>query len=117
MSFDLVETRVSGGDTLLYVPSGDITAFADAVEKLIDDPTLRVALGEKARERVSAQLDWRPQAEAYVAVFDEVSGFSQPGPAVPDDGRKHETDSQGRRYVNLDDPAEFARFLRERRAP
>ncbi|TXN30510.1 glycosyltransferase family 4 protein [Lacisediminihabitans profunda] len=117
VSFDLVETRVSGGDTLLYVPSGDIAAFADAVEKLIDDPTLRVALGEKARERVSTQLDWRPQAEAYVAVFDEVSGFSQPGPAVPDDGTKPECDAQGRRYVDLDDAVEFARFLRERRAP
>ena len=26
VSFDLTETRVSGGDTLLYVPSGDIGA-------------------------------------------------------------------------------------------
>ena len=116
VSFDLVETRVSGADTLLYVPSGDIGAFADAVEKLIADPMLRVQLGEKARERVSSQLDWRPQAEAYVGVFDLVSGFSQPGPAVPDDGTKPESDAQGRRYVDLDDPAEFARFLRERRA-
>ena len=117
VSFDLVETRVSGGDTLLYVPSGDINAFADAVESLIDDPTLRVTLGQRARARVSTQLDWRPQAEAYVGVFDEVSGFSRPGPAVPDDGTKPEFDAQGRRYVDLDDSAEFARFLRERRAP
>jgi glycosyltransferase involved in cell wall biosynthesis len=117
VSFDLVETRVSGGDTLLYVPSGDTDAFADAVERLIDDPTLRVQLGQKARERVSSQLDWRPQAEAYVGVFDEVSGFTQPGLAVPDDDTKPETDAQGRRYVDLEDSTEFARFLRERRAP
>ncbi len=117
VSFDLVETHVSGGDTLLYVPSGDIQAFADAVEKLIDDPALRVELGKKARERVSTQLDWRPQAEAYVSVFDEVSGFHQPGPAVPDDGTNAEADAQGRRYVDLDDSEEFERYLRERRAP
>lgn len=117
VSFDLVETRVTGGDTLLYVPSGDINAFADAVERLIDDPALRVELGRRARERVSTQLDWRPQAEAYVRVFDEVSGFSAPGPAVPDDGATAGTDAQGRRYVDLDDSAEFARYLRERRAP
>ncbi|GAA1222381.1 glycosyltransferase family 4 protein [Rhodoglobus aureus] len=117
VSFDLVETRVSGGDTLLYVPSGDIGAFADAVERLIDDPALRVDLGKKARERVSTQLDWRPQAEAYVSVFDEVSGFTQPGRAVPDDGTNPETDAQGRRYVNLNDSEEFARYIRERRAP
>lgn len=115
VSFDLVETRVSGGDTLLYVPSGDIRAFADAVERLIDDPALRVELGRKARERVSSQLDWRPQAEAYVSVFDEVSGFTQAGPAVPDDGRNVATDAQGRRYVDLDDSDEFEGFLRERR--
>jgi glycosyltransferase involved in cell wall biosynthesis len=117
VSFDLVETRVSGADTLLYVPTGDTGAFADAVERLIDDPELRVELGQKARERVSSQLDWRPQAEAYVGVFDLVSGFSQPGPAVPDDGEKLTADAQGRRYVDLDDTTEFARFLRERRAP
>ena len=86
VSFDLVETRVSGGDALLYVASGDTHAFADAVERLIDDPALRVELGRKARERVTSRLDWRPQAEAYVGVFDEVLGFSQPGPCVPDDG-------------------------------
>ena len=117
VSFDLVETRVSGGDTLLYVPSGDIGAFADAVERLIDDSVLRLELGQRARERVSTQLDWRPQAEAYVSVFDEVSGFTQPGPAVPDDGTDPHTDAQGRRYVNLNDSDEFARYLRERRAP
>ncbi|MFC7788611.1 glycosyltransferase family 4 protein [Microbacterium sp. MAHUQ-60] len=116
VSFDLVETRVSGGDCLLYVPSGDTLAFADAVEKLIDDPELRVRLGRAGRERVSTQLDWRPQAEAYVAVFDELSGFSLPGPAVPDPEEEPETDEQGRRYVDPDDAAEFDRFLRDRRA-
>ena len=117
VSFDLLETRVSGAETLLYVPTGDIQAFADAVEKLIDDPALRVELGRKARARVSSELDWRPQSEAYVGVFDEVSGFSQPGPAVPEDGRTPLNDAQGRPYVDLDDDAEFSRFLRERRAP
>jgi len=117
VSFDLVETRVSGADTLLYAPSGDIGAFADQVERLIDDPALRVELGRKARSRVASELDWRPQAEAYVAVFDEVSGFSQPGSAVPPSDGVRESDAQGRRYVDLDDDAEFDRYLTERRAP
>lgn len=117
VSFDLVETRVSGADTVQYVLSGDIGAFVDAVEKLIDDPELRTELGARARERVSAELDWRPQAEAYVAVFDDVTGFHEDGPAVPPSGEASPTDAQGRRYVPLDDPEEFARFLRERREP
>ena len=117
VAFDLIETRVSGADTVLYVPSGDIMAFADAVERLIDDPALRARLGRKARERVARELDWRPQAEAYVGVFDQVSGFSQPGPAVPPPVGVNGTDPRGRRYVDLDDPAEFDRYLTERRAP
>lgn len=117
VSFDLVETRVSGSDSLLYVPSGDIAAFADAVERLVDDLALRVQLGARGRARVATELDWRPQAEAYVAVFDEVTGFHRPGPAVADADARPDTDAQGRRYVDLDDEAEFHRFLAERRAP
>ncbi|HOA85940.1 MAG: glycosyltransferase family 4 protein [Microbacteriaceae bacterium] len=117
VSFDLAETRVSGADTVQYVPSGDIGAFADAVEKLIDDSDLRITLGKKARARVATELDWRPQAEAYVAVFDELSGFSKPGPAVPPSDATPLKDPQGRTYVDLDDAHEFERYLRERRAP
>ncbi|MGO4105353.1 glycosyltransferase family 4 protein [Leifsonia sp. YAF41] len=116
VSYDLVETRVSGGDALLYVPSSDITAFADAVETLIDDQALRAELGRKARARVATLMDWRPQAEAYVGVFDELSGFSQAGPAVPATEVSPSVDPEGRRYVDLDDAEEFNRFLIERSA-
>lgn len=115
VSFDLVETRVSGEDCVLYVESGDIGAFADAVERLMDDPELRADMGRRARSRVSAVLDWRPQAEAYVSVFDGLTGFTQPGPAVPPAGTAP-VDGQGRRYVDLGDDAEYGRFLIERRA-
>jgi glycosyltransferase involved in cell wall biosynthesis len=115
VSFDLVETRVSGGDCVLYVPSGDISAFADAVERLIDDVPLRIDLAKRARARVAAELDWRPQAEAYVGVFDELSGFSQPGPAVPPPDLGARTDAEGRTYVDLADAAEYERYLVERR--
>ncbi len=118
VSFDLVETRVSGGDTLLYVPSGDIEAFADAVETLIDDPSLRATLGRAARARVATLMDWRPQSEAYVSVYDELSGAARPTPPArtDEDEAREDTDPQGRRYVDLDDDEEFGRYLRERSA-
>lgn len=115
VSFDLVETRVSGGDTVLYVPSGDIVQFADAVEKLASDPALRSELGRSARHRVATELDWRPQSKAYVSVFDDVTGWASetatPQAEVPS------MDGLGRRYVDLNDEIEFDRYLIERRAP
>lgn len=118
VSFDLLETRVSGGDTLLYVPTGDISAFADAVEALIEDPALRAELGRRARTRAETLMDWRPQAEAYVSVFDELSGSSRPASpfSAPQDEAPADTDPEGRRYVDLDDAEEFGRYLLERSA-
>ena len=98
-----------------YVESGDIEAFADEVEQLLDDPALRVRMGKEARRRVSEQFDWRGQAKVYHGVFDELSGRpvdAQTGtaPTLTD------ADDWGRRYVPLDDDAEFGRYIRERRA-
>lgn len=101
VAFDLHETRISAGDCALFVSGGDIAEFADAVERLLDDAELRVGLSVRARERVVAELDWQPQARAYVGRYDELTGrvsgagpFVDPAPArelvggrrvVPDD--------------------------------
>jgi glycosyltransferase involved in cell wall biosynthesis len=118
VSFDLAETRVSGGDPAVYVPSGDVGAFADAVEALLDDPGRRVALGRAARARVSSELDWQAQAKAYVGVFDDLFGLE------PDDDRRARWPwlarpaghyaRQGVRYVDLDDEDEFDSFIAQR---
>ena len=120
VSFDLVETQVSGTDSVIYVPSGDVEAFADAVERLLDDPALRLAMGKRARARVAQVLDWRPQAQAYIGVFDDLSGNglredktellgdAKSGPGV---------DDRGRAFVDLTDVDEFERFILERSKP
>jgi glycosyltransferase involved in cell wall biosynthesis len=83
VTFDLAETRVSAEDSAVYVPSGDLTAFADAVERLLDDAELRVEMSLRARARAVAELDWAPQAAAYVATYDDLTGHrSGPGPFV-----------------------------------
>jgi hypothetical protein len=102
VSFDLVETRVSGDDACLYVPSGDIQKFCDAVELLLDDDEYRLALARRARHRVSTVLDWRPQAEAYVSVFDRLV----PRVEVPATAQPAELT-----YVDLDVDSEFRRFV------
>lgn len=116
VAFDLVETRVSGGDTVLYAPSGDLPAFADLVEQLIDDPSLRADLGVAARARVRDSLDWRPQAEAYVGVYDDLTGHERSGPPVPAGTSRAARDAQGRRFVDDTDAGELRRFVVDRGA-
>ena len=111
VAFDLEETLVSGADTVLYAPSGDIAAFADQVERLIDDQELRSRMGRAARERVAAVLDWRPQAEAYVDVYDQLTGHHRDCPAVPVTETVPEVDALGRRYVDLGDEGELQSYL------
>lgn len=112
VSFDLVETRVSGAETVSYVPSGDTSAFADAVEELLEDPKLRVQRGLAARSRVAQSLDWRPQAVAYVDVYNELTRLSPS--TQSEDGREFPSPPKGRQFVDLDDSKELERFIQER---
>ena len=105
VAFDLVETRVSGDDACLYVQSGDVQRFADAVERLLDHPELRLSMARRARERVVSVLDWRPQAEAYVSVFDRL---------VPRIGVAAFTERSASEFVDLDDDASFREFVLSR---
>jgi glycosyltransferase involved in cell wall biosynthesis len=114
VSFDLAEVRVSAGETVVYVPSEDITAFADAVEALLEDYERRVNLGMLARERVSRDLDGRPQAQAYLGVFDNLLGLSER--TVTDGPSHHEPAPTDRQWVDLDDVQELRRFVRDRHA-
>jgi glycosyltransferase involved in cell wall biosynthesis len=110
VAFDLVETRVSGADSCLYVPDGDVAAFADAVERLLDDRRLRIDMAVRARRRVCESLDWRPQAEAYVRAYEQLAGVlpaggSAVGDASVDDDSCAPLDEAGlRRFVEARDP-------------
>lgn len=109
VSFDLVETRASLGGTGVLVPSGDISAFADGVLALLDDEEKRVELGVAARERAVQIMDWRPQAQTYVRVYDALLQH-----APRDDRWPHlpQPDESGPQQVDLEDEDEFRRFLR-----
>lgn len=119
VSFDLAETRVTGGDAIMYVPSGNISAMADKVEHLIEDPNLRVRLSDLGRQRVVELFDWSEQAEVYGDVFDSLTGNCAPprddleSPVAEAD----DIDEWGRAYVPLDRVEEFRAFLRDRRRP
>lgn len=112
VSFDLAESRVSAGQTAVFVPSGDVMAFADAVEALLKAPEDRARLGRSARERVSSSLDWRPQAQAYVGVYDGLVGLDRDLANMALAGEAHPADAD--RVVDLSDDSAFSSFLRTR---
>lgn len=116
VGFDLHETRVSAGDTGVFVPSGNIAAFADAIESLLDDADHRSTLGLAARRRAERDLDWRPQARAYVEVFHRLLGHSFHDNQIS--VRPNEDSDIGRvdqlSTVDLSDEHELRRFLRDR---
>jgi glycosyltransferase involved in cell wall biosynthesis len=75
VAYRLTETVVSGGSCVVYVEPGDEAGFADALVTLLDDADRRAELGAAGRRRAVRELDWRPQAQAYVSVFDGLFGL------------------------------------------
>ena len=69
VGFDLTESRVSAGRAASYVPSGDVVAFATAIEELLQDPIRRAQMGAYGRARIERALSWEHSAPAYVEVF------------------------------------------------
>lgn len=59
------------GDAGILVPPGDAGALRDAIILLLDNPELRLKLGEAGLARVNASLTWRHAAEKTVAVYRE----------------------------------------------
>ena len=84
-------------------PRGTSRSSADAIELLLDDPEARLDLARRARARVSQVLDWKPQSEAYVSVFDRL--FPKIEVPAADAAPAELT------YVDLDEESEFRRFV------
>lgn len=61
------------GETGLLVPERDPVALAAAIERLLDDPVGRTALGERARRDIQARFGWGRVAERFEAAYDAAS--------------------------------------------
>jgi glycosyltransferase involved in cell wall biosynthesis len=116
VAYRLTETVVSAGECAVYVEPGDVDGFADALVDLLDDSEKRASLGVSGRRRCERELDWRPQAENYIGVYDGLLGFSSKGP-FPDgppslDGEL--VDKWGNRMIDLRDEEALRAFAAER---
>jgi len=123
IAFDLKETRASGGDAVVYISPGDVEGFAKALGALLDDDEQRADAGVRARLRAAAALDWKPQARAYVGVYDSLFGIERDWsretdewPAVDRRTRSEASprDRHGKRLVDLRSREELRRFVKDR---
>jgi glycosyltransferase involved in cell wall biosynthesis len=73
VAYRLTETVVSAAECAVYVEPGDEPGLADTLLALLDDPDRASELGKAGRQRAEQTLDWRPQSEAYVGLYDELS--------------------------------------------
>jgi len=58
VAYDLIEARVSAGEAALYASPNEEQSFADCIQKLLDDVSLREQLGRVGRLRVEGELSW-----------------------------------------------------------
>jgi glycosyltransferase involved in cell wall biosynthesis len=94
MGLPVVGTRVSGtqeairdGENGFLVGSGDADALANALETLIDDPTLRATMGASGRAIALNEFDEAPIAETLAKLYRQRL-HAQPVPD-PGDSRGH----------------------------
>ena len=58
----------------LLVPPGDVPALADALARILDDPSLRKKLSERARQDVDERYSWPVVARQIAGVYDSLHG-------------------------------------------
>ena len=62
---------IRDGDTGLLVRPGDARAFADAVIRVLREPSLKAGLRTRARRTAETEFDWDVVAGRYLEVFED----------------------------------------------
>jgi glycosyltransferase involved in cell wall biosynthesis len=88
VQFDLAEGRVSAQQASLYARKNDAVDLAAGIVELLDDPQLRLEMGEFGRRRVTEELEWRYEVPKLLAAYDALwspAGGSAPARGTDDD--------------------------------
>lgn len=83
VAYDLPETRISAGESALYVPPNDPQAFAAALAVLAGDPERRGTMGETGRQRIEESLAWRYSVPPLLRVYEDLLPAPVPRPRDP----------------------------------
>jgi glycosyltransferase involved in cell wall biosynthesis len=68
------EDIAAAGEGMTLVPSGDVSALARAIERLIGDPSELERVGDAARQTAAENFSWSRNANETVALYREVLG-------------------------------------------
>lgn len=71
LASDIAGYRYAGGDAPLYVPPGDVPAWSDALERLLDDRAQRETVARRGLDRARG-FDWAIVAAETVRVYESV---------------------------------------------
>lgn len=84
VAFDLPETRFSAQEAALYATSGKIHEFVNHIETLLDDESLRLAMGAAGRKRVEEELCWNRTKQHLLSAYQSLFPISFQQPEVSD---------------------------------
>jgi glycosyltransferase involved in cell wall biosynthesis len=81
IAYDMPETRVSGGDSIIYASGESAQDLAATIVALADDPARQYELGTAARKRVEECLSWERQRSSLAEVYRKILPGCVPGNA------------------------------------
>jgi glycosyltransferase involved in cell wall biosynthesis len=73
------------GETALLAEDGDVSGFASAIIRLLEDGALPHRIGANAKRLVREKNDWSQSSEALERVLDRVVGTRVDAPPYPSD--------------------------------
>jgi len=79
VQFDLTEERFSAGDASFYAKSNDERDVAIKIVRLLDDSALRTKVGQRGRERIEKELEWKYEASKLLKAYDTLVGGDAQG--------------------------------------
>lgn len=68
--FDLKEGRASAGDAAWYVAENSAAKLGAAIERLLDNPTVRERMGRLGAERIRSELCWERSVEQLLLAYE-----------------------------------------------
>ena len=70
VSFDLIESRFSAGDSAIYADAHTPAAFGEAIVDLVDDQGRRDKMAAIGTERIQGPLSWARSEERLIACYE-----------------------------------------------